>query len=147
MRPGDQGCLLFPLLWDTGTPPWRHCHLPSPHPLSLCSSPIQRLLFISLQSSQSSQPTREAHKYRGCTAPILLVYGKPDRANHNPFPLLSSPEAPCTHQPSSTLPSHQAKWQEGRLLSEINKPLSNTYLKLGQLGFYNNLCTILGPLP
>lgn len=43
--------------------PRRHFHLPAPPPPlmpSLCSYPIQRLLFISLQSSQSSQDSQPA---------------------------------------------------------------------------------------
>lgn len=57
---------------------------PSPQPPSLPSAVIlfkDCYLYPSSQVSQvktANQPTREAHSYRGCTAPLLLVYGRRD---------------------------------------------------------------------
>lgn len=82
MNRWDCGCTYFSLLRDTGTPIFSGATSISPsHPYfsSLCSYPIQRLLFISppVKSRQpASQPTKEAGCYRGCTALLLLVHGK-----------------------------------------------------------------------
>lgn len=69
--------------------PWRHFHLPAPSPTLLPFPPqlsySKTAIYIppvkSVKSRQpgsqaARQPTREAHSYRGCAAPLLLVYGK-----------------------------------------------------------------------
>lgn len=137
----------FSLLWDTGTPIFpgaTSISLPLPHPSCLPSAFIlfkDCYLYPSNQVSQvktASHPTREAHNYRGCTALLLLVYGEKHETQHTtvpsslrwliviPFLLLlgiHSLQAPL----NSHLSPHQTQWQEVRLLSEINKPCSNTH--------------------
>lgn len=85
----------FSLLWDTGTPIFpgaTSLSLPLPQRSCLPSAVIlfkDCYLYPSNQVSQvktASHPTREAHNYRGCTAPLLLVYGEKHEAQQTTVP-------------------------------------------------------------
>lgn len=147
----DHGSIIFPLLRHQHYHPWRHFHIPPfPHPVpSTLLYPIEGTLFISFQSNQSlqgvSKPTRSARLKWTTDLPHLLLYERELQKPRAPF-LSSVPHcySHCVTGRQSTsrpLNSHispqQTKWQEGRLLWEINKPCSNTdtHFKLGQLGF------------
>lgn len=73
--------------------PWRHFHLhstslPPPFFPSLCSYPIQRLLFISFQASQSSQDSQPANQIgtqlQWTHWPPLLLYRKRQERHSKP---------------------------------------------------------------
>lgn len=135
--------------------PWRHFHLPAPPPPLLpflCSYPIQRLLFISLQSSQSSQDSQPANQ-RGtkrmyCSLFTGVWWETWDTANHSPFLSLMahwyslffftarhSLTSSYPKLPPLTTPNQVA----GRSTTLRNKQTlqqhTHTDLELGQLGF------------
>lgn len=114
---------------------WHHFH---PPPLS--SYPIQRLLFISLQSSQSSQDSQPVNQRVTLLQKMYCsAFTSAWKQRHSKTQPLSSvlwlivtPTLlllgfSASASLKSHLSTHQTKCQEDRLLTEINKPCSNTH--------------------
>lgn len=137
--------------------PWRHFHLhstPLPPPFfpSLCSYPIQRLLFISFQASQSSQdcqPTNQIGTQLQWTYwPPLQLY----RIRHEKH---SKPQAPSSlaqfivspslllvgtccnlpQLPPLTTPNKVTGRSTALRNKQTLQPRTDTHIKLGQRGF------------
>lgn len=130
----------FSLVWDTGTPIFSGATsispplLPFPLQLSYSKTAIYIPPVKSVKSRQpASQPEGQA-----ATEDVLLCFSSAWKETQQTTAPFLSPMAHCyslfatgrhlLQLPlNSNLSAHQTKCQEGRLLSEINKPCSNTY--------------------